>query len=148
MKGSSLLMLTSCGSMFWEVTVITDVDHVPLGSVADPGSEFFPSRIRIVIIPDPGSGSWFFTHPGSRIRNTAPGAGTYAVHISGSNCPVYLNVRQRKLSLDCPHHTADSADTGSLPKRNFTWPSQITSNKPSPAVVTLQLCTNRGIWNC
>ncbi len=24
------------------------------------------SRIRIFTIPDPGSGSWFFTHPGSR----------------------------------------------------------------------------------
>ncbi len=68
------------------------------GRVADPGSDFFPSRIRIFPIPDPGSasknlstltqkivsklseiwsglfipdpdpgsGSWFFNHPGSR----------------------------------------------------------------------------------
>ncbi len=59
-------------------------------SVADPGSEFFPSRIPEMhqsiltqesvfklseiwsglFIPDPGFGSWFFTHPGSRIHGS------------------------------------------------------------------------------
>ncbi len=32
-----------------------------------PGSEFFPSRIRVV---HPGSRSWFFTHPGSQIQGS------------------------------------------------------------------------------
>ncbi len=72
------------------------VNHRPnyrtSNSVADPGflsripeSVFFPSRIRIFFkefkycnpkkwflsgVVHPGSGSWFFTHPGSRIQGS------------------------------------------------------------------------------
>ncbi len=54
----------------------------------------------------------------------------------------YLDVRQRKLGtiiIQTVHiQQHDSADTG------FAWSTQITSNKPSPAIVSLHLCTNRG----
>jgi hypothetical protein len=33
---------------------------------------------------------------------------------------------------------------GHCPGEIFAWPTQITSNKPSPAIVPLCLCTNRG----
>ncbi len=57
----------------------------------------------------------------------------------------YVNVRQHKLgtviihTVHIPQH--DRADTGSLPKKDFALPTQITSNKPSQAVVPLYLCT-------
>jgi hypothetical protein len=36
--------------------------------IPDPGSEFFHPRYRVKKIPDPGSGSRFFTHPDPGVK--------------------------------------------------------------------------------
>jgi hypothetical protein len=51
----------------------------------------------------------------------------------------YLNVRQRKLGITVYYHSDCQCLRGI-----FAWPTQIPFVKPSPAVVPLQLCTNRG----
>jgi hypothetical protein len=50
----------------------------------------------------------------------------------------YLNVRQHTIIIQTVHILHhDIEDTGSLPKRDFAWSTQMTSNKPSPTVVTV-----------
>ncbi len=88
-----------CFSFYFSVLRIRDVY---------PGSELFPSRTRVkefkyfnpkngnmIRVVHPGSGSWLFTHPGSRgqkgtgsrIRNTA----IFTLHIF-SNFPLTLKL--------------------------------------------------------
>jgi hypothetical protein len=61
----------------------------------------------------------------------------------------YLKVRQRKLGTIIIQTASISFSMivrpqGHCPRGIFAWPTQITSNKPSPEIVPLHFCTYQG----